>query len=60
MAKIGAGSGMSFTSFLRFWAVAAKRNSSLAPLGPQAQSVECEDDALQMSEQHLDLLSLPA
>jgi hypothetical protein len=33
VAKIGAGSGMSFANFLRFWAVAANRNSSLAPLG---------------------------
>jgi hypothetical protein len=30
-AKIGAGRGMSFASFRRFWAVAANRNSSLAP-----------------------------
>ena len=29
VAKIGAGRGMSFASFLRFWAVAANRNSSL-------------------------------
>ncbi len=34
-AKIGAGKGMSFASFRRFWAVAANRNSSLAPLGPR-------------------------
>jgi hypothetical protein len=27
VAKIGAGSGISFASFLRFWAVAANRNS---------------------------------
>jgi hypothetical protein len=33
VAKMGAGSGMSFASFRRFWAVAAKRNSSLAHLG---------------------------
>jgi hypothetical protein len=26
--------GMSFATFRRFWAVAANRNSSLAPLGP--------------------------
>ena len=35
VAKMGAGSGMSFASFRRFWAVAANRNSSLAPFGPQ-------------------------
>ena len=56
VAKMGAGSGMSFASFRRFWAVAAKRNSSLAPFGPRRQSTEPED-ALQMSEEHLDLLS---
>jgi hypothetical protein len=55
VAKTGVGRGMSFASFLRFWAVAANRNSSLAPLA-EAQSVEPED-AFQMSEQHLDLLS---
>jgi hypothetical protein len=33
VAKMGAGSGMSFASFRRFWAVAARRNSSLAPFG---------------------------
>jgi hypothetical protein len=27
---------MSFASFRRFWAVAANRNSSLAPFGPHA------------------------
>src|SRR5215813_2018250 len=37
VAKIGAGRGMSFASFLRFWAVAANRNSSLAPLGPMSK-----------------------
>ena len=35
VAKIGVGTGMSFASFLRFWAVAANRDSSLAPLGPR-------------------------
>ena len=50
-AKIGAGRGMSFASFRRFWAMAANRNSSLAPLGPRRRS---------RSEEHLDLLSLPA
>ena len=38
VANIGAGSGMSFASFRRFWAVAAKRNSSLAPLGPRRRN----------------------
>ena len=32
VAKMGVGIGMSFASFRRFWAVAASRNSSLAPL----------------------------
>ena len=60
VAKIGSGKGMSFASFRRFWAVAANRNSSLAPLGPRrAQSIEPED-ALQMSEEHLYLLSFAA
>jgi hypothetical protein len=30
--------GMSFASFRRFWAVAANRNSSLAPLGPRRRN----------------------
>ena len=38
VAKMGAGSGMSFASFLRFWAVAANRNSSLAPFGPRRRN----------------------
>jgi hypothetical protein len=38
VANIGAGSGMSFARFRRFWAVAAKRNSSLAPLGPRRRN----------------------
>jgi hypothetical protein len=58
-AKIGAGKGMSFASFRRFWVVAANRNSSLAPRPAPAQSVELQD-ALQMSEEHLDPLSLAA
>src|SRR5271166_5220427 len=37
-AKIGAGKGMSFASFRKFWPVAAKRNSSLAPLGPRRRN----------------------
>jgi hypothetical protein len=44
VAKIGAGEWMSFASFLRFWAVAANRNSSLAPFGPRRRnSVELQD-----------------
>ena len=35
VAKTGVGRGMGFASFLRFWALAAKRNSSLAPFGPR-------------------------
>ena len=38
VAKMGAGSGMSFANFRRFWAVAANRNSSLAPLGPRRRN----------------------
>lgn len=34
-AHTSAFTGLSFASFLRFWAVAASRNSSLAPLGPR-------------------------
>jgi hypothetical protein len=30
--------GINFASFRRFWAVAARRNSSLAPLGPRRRS----------------------
>ena len=39
VAKIDVGRGMSFASFRRFWAVAANRNSSLAPLGPRRRSL---------------------
>ena len=38
VAKMGVGSGMSFASFRRFWAVAASRNSSLAPFGPRRRN----------------------
>ena len=38
VAKTGVGRGMSFASFLGFWAVAANRNSSLAPLGPRRRN----------------------
>jgi hypothetical protein len=38
VAKMGVGRGMSFANFLRFWAVAANRNSSLAPFGPRRRN----------------------
>src|ERR1700722_4315202 len=38
VATRGVGGGMSLASFLRFWAVAANRNSSLAPLGPRRRN----------------------
>ena len=38
VAKIGAGSEVSFANFRRFWAVAANRNSSLAPFGPRRRN----------------------
>jgi hypothetical protein len=34
----GVGRGISFASFLKFGAVAANRNSSLAPLGPRGRN----------------------
>ena len=37
-AKAGSRKGMSFASFRRFWAVAANRNSSFAPLGPRRRN----------------------
>jgi hypothetical protein len=49
---------MSFASFRRFWAVAANRNSCSA-WSAQAQLTEPED-ALQVGEEHLDLLSCAA
>src|SRR6476646_5112058 len=49
--------GMSFASFLSFWAVAANELIFGSARPAEAQSVEPED-ALQMSEQHLELLSL--
>lgn len=33
-AGLGAGTGINLASFLSFWAVAARWNSSLAPFGP--------------------------
>ena len=48
---------MSFASFRRFWAVAAKQELVFGSVWTtEAQSTEPED-ALQMSEEHLDLLS---
>ena len=38
VAKMGVRSEMSFASFRRFWAVAANRNSSLAPFGPRRRN----------------------
>jgi hypothetical protein len=38
VAKMGAGSEISFANFRRFWAVAANRNSSLAPFGPRRRN----------------------
>jgi hypothetical protein len=49
---------MSFASFRKFWAVAANRNSSLAPLGPRRRNRSSPRNALETSKQHLDLLSL--
>jgi hypothetical protein len=43
-------------SFLRFWAVAASRNSSRVPLGPRNPEATESEDALEMGEQHLGLL----
>src|SRR5580700_7174079 len=57
VAKMGVGSGMSFASFRRFWAVGGQQELIFGSTRPtQAQSIQPED-ALQMSEEHLDLLS---
>ena len=56
VAAIGAGAGISLASLRRFWAVAARWNSSRAPFGPRNRSRELED-AFEVGEQHLDLLS---
>jgi hypothetical protein len=59
-AKIGAGSGMSLASFLRFLGGGGQEEFVSRPVwAAQAQSIEPED-ALQMSEEHLDLLSFAA
>ncbi|MEM9763165.1 MAG: hypothetical protein AAF968_11735, partial [Pseudomonadota bacterium] len=41
--------GKSFASFLRFWAVAARRNSSFAPHGPRDRSRPAGSRRLQES-----------
>jgi hypothetical protein len=58
MAKTGVGRGISFASFRRFWAVAANRNSSLAPLGPRRRNPSSLMMRFQVSKKHLDLFSL--
>ena len=50
--------GDELASFLRFWAVAANRNSSLAPLGPRRRYRSRLRIRFQMSEEHLELLPL--
>jgi hypothetical protein len=37
-ARIGGGAGISLASFLGFWAVAARWNSSRAPQGPRSRN----------------------
>jgi len=56
---IGACAGISLAIFHEFWAVAASRNSSRAPGAAKPQSVKAEN-AFEVGEQHLDLLSLTA
>ena len=56
-AGIGAGSGISFASFRRFWTVAARRELVVSTRRTsQPEPVEAQD-ALEMCEQHLDLLA---
>src|SRR6266576_1395745 len=38
IAEVGAGTGISIASLRRFWAVAARWNSSRAPFGPRNRS----------------------
>lgn len=52
-------SGLSLASFLRFWAAAARWNSSRAPFGPRSRKPIQLQDALEVGEQQLDLLALP-
>jgi hypothetical protein len=53
------GIGISLASFLRFWAVAARRNSSRAPFGPRSSEPVETQNAFEVGEQHLDLPALP-
>ncbi len=50
------GIGISLASLRRFWAVAARRNSSRAPFGPRSRSRSSLRMRLRCAEQHLDLL----
>src|SRR5438874_8986590 len=59
-AGIGIGIGISLASFRRFWAVAARWNSSRAPFGPRNRSRSSFKDAFEVCEQHLDLFALTA
>src|ERR1700720_2660332 len=59
VAGIDAGAGISMASLRRFWAVAARWNSSRAVWPAQSQPIELQD-AFQMREQHLDLFALTA
>src|SRR6266516_1334311 len=52
------GIGANLASFLRFWAMAARRNSCRAPVGPRSRSRTEPKDALEVSEEHLDPLAL--
>ena len=59
-AGIGAGIGISLASFRRFWAAGGEVELVSCSVGSaQAQAVELQD-ALEVSEQHLDLLALAA
>jgi len=51
------GIGISFASFLRFWAVAASRNSSHAPVAVRGDEPIKFEDAFEVSKQHLDLFA---
>jgi hypothetical protein len=55
-AGLGSGIGMSLASFLRFWAVAARWNSSRARFGPRNRR-RSSFKMLPVCEQHLDLLA---
>jgi hypothetical protein len=49
---------MIFASFLGFWAVAAKRKFISCPFGPRKRKSVEPEDAFQISEEHLDLLTV--